>query len=101
VGGTAGAIITCPLEVVKTRLQSSNSGFDTTLKAVEVAAAPQAGTTTCRTLPPPPQHKRFWARPETTGGLYRPVLGPPGRFTVSLFSSGRSQGAHLTDRQAE
>lgn len=28
VGGTAGAIITCPLEVVKTRLQSSNSGFD-------------------------------------------------------------------------
>ncbi len=26
-GGTAGAIITCPLEVVKTRLQSSNSGF--------------------------------------------------------------------------
>ncbi len=28
VGGTAGAIFTCPLEVVKTRLQSSNSGFD-------------------------------------------------------------------------
>jgi len=27
VGGTTGAIITCPLEVVKTRLQSSNSGF--------------------------------------------------------------------------
>ena len=26
-GGTTGAIITCPLEVVKTRLQSSNSGF--------------------------------------------------------------------------
>ena len=32
VGGTAGAIVTCPLEVVKTRLQSSNSGFDTSLK---------------------------------------------------------------------
>jgi len=32
VGGTTGAIVTCPLEVVKTRLQSSNSGFDTTLK---------------------------------------------------------------------
>jgi len=29
VGGTAGAIVTCPLEVVKTRLQSSNSGFET------------------------------------------------------------------------
>ena len=27
VAGTAGAILTCPLEVVKTRLQSSNSGF--------------------------------------------------------------------------
>jgi len=27
-GGTAGAIFTCPLEVVKTRLQSSNCGFD-------------------------------------------------------------------------
>jgi len=26
-GGTAGAVVTCPLEVVKTRLQSSNSGF--------------------------------------------------------------------------
>ena len=32
VGGTTGAIITCPLEVVKTRLQGSNSGFDTRLK---------------------------------------------------------------------
>ena len=29
-GGTMGAIITCPLEVVKTRLQSSNSGFTPT-----------------------------------------------------------------------
>jgi len=28
-GGTTGAIVTCPLEVVKTRLQSSNSGFPT------------------------------------------------------------------------
>lgn len=28
IGGTTGAILTCPLEVVKTRLQSSNSGFD-------------------------------------------------------------------------
>lgn len=32
VAGTSGAIVTCPLEVVKTRLQSSNSGFGTTLK---------------------------------------------------------------------
>lgn len=27
IGGTTGAILTCPLEVVKTRLQSSDSGF--------------------------------------------------------------------------
>jgi len=27
-GGTTGAIVTCPLEVVKTRLQSSQSGFE-------------------------------------------------------------------------
>lgn len=33
VGGTTGAIFTCPLEVVKTRLQSSNSGFPTTADA--------------------------------------------------------------------
>ena len=26
-GGTAGAILTCPLEVVKTRLQATDSGF--------------------------------------------------------------------------
>ena len=28
-GGTVGAIVTCPLEVVKTRLQSSCANFDT------------------------------------------------------------------------
>lgn len=38
VGGTTGAIVTCPLEVVKTRLQSSNSGFGTTLKVGAVEA---------------------------------------------------------------
>lgn len=27
-GGTAGAVVTCPLEVLKTRLQSSTSGFN-------------------------------------------------------------------------
>jgi len=34
VGGTIGAIVTCPLEVVKTRLQSSSSGFDYRAKSV-------------------------------------------------------------------
>jgi hypothetical protein len=102
VGGTAGAILTCPLEVVKTRLQSSNSGFDTTVKLPDMPEAAQTGTTTCRTLP----HKKFWVRPE--GGLYRgPVLGPRG-FMVNLFSSGHGgqgggggQVTSLTDRQIE
>ena len=31
-GGTTGAIFTCPLEVVKTRLQSTDSGFGTASK---------------------------------------------------------------------
>jgi solute carrier family 25 protein 33/36 len=35
VGGTTGAILTCPLEVVKTRLQSSNSGFDNKIPKIE------------------------------------------------------------------
>ena len=78
-GGTAGAILTCPLEVVKTRLQSSNSGFDTTLKAAEVVESSHStGTTTCRTLP----HKKFWTRPES--GLYRP------RFALSAWGGGHA-----------
>lgn len=76
VGGTAGAILTCPLEVVKTRLQSSNSGFDTTLKAAEPAHTHATGTTTCRTLP----HKKFSTRPES--GLYRP------RFALTAWVGG-------------
>jgi len=35
VGGTTGAIFTCPLEVVKTRLQSSNSGFSSSEKKID------------------------------------------------------------------
>ena len=31
-GGTTGAIFTCPLEVVKTRLQSTDSGFGSASK---------------------------------------------------------------------
>ena len=48
-GGTTGAIFTCPLEVVKTRLQSTDSGFGTASK-------------------PPP------SKPETLAS--KPAMGP-------------------------
>ena len=46
-GGTVGAIVTCPLEVVKTRLQSSHSGFEL---RVPPLAAETAGAVTCRSV---------------------------------------------------
>ncbi|XP_037790460.1 solute carrier family 25 member 36-like [Penaeus monodon] len=48
-GGTMGAVVTCPLEVVKTRLQSSTFGIMSNLPP---PAAQQRGSTTCTTLPP-------------------------------------------------
>ena len=58
VGGTVGAIVTCPLEVVKTRLQSSASGF----------GSPGAATSVWRCL------RQVWAL-EGLPGLFR-GLGP-------------------------
>ncbi|KAH0813245.1 hypothetical protein GEV33_009545 [Tenebrio molitor] len=50
VAGTVGAIVTCPLEVVKTRQQSSNSGFH---HLPQIAQEPPGGSqTTCRTVYP-------------------------------------------------
>jgi len=37
VGGTAGAVVTCPLEVVKTRLQSSNAFLSTPMRSARVS----------------------------------------------------------------
>ncbi|ROT75599.1 Solute carrier family 25 member 36 [Penaeus vannamei] len=48
-GGTMGAVVTCPLEVVKTRLQSSTFGI---MHNLPPPAAQQRGSTTCTTLPP-------------------------------------------------
>lgn len=78
VGGTAGAIITCPLEVVKTRLQSSNSGFDTKLKAEELlceksSARPAAGTS-------------GWAG-KVSHVVYRPALGSQYSLSVRLLNA--------------
>lgn len=53
--GTVGAIVTCPLEVVKTRLQSSCSGFQIPKIAQDMH---DSSKTTCRTVPE--QRRRLW-----------------------------------------
>ncbi|XP_032668141.1 mitochondrial carrier protein Rim2 [Odontomachus brunneus] len=55
VAGTAGAIVTCPLEVVKTRLQSSSSGFHPPPLNKEFTS----GHSTCRSSPTPEQRRRL------------------------------------------
>ncbi|XP_074030636.1 replication in mitochondria 2 isoform X2 [Leptinotarsa decemlineata] len=51
VAGTTGAIITCPLEVVKTRQQSSKSGFVVTRDLSSIPGESPLPKTTCRTVP--------------------------------------------------
>uniref|UniRef100_A0A3B4A446 Solute carrier family 25 member 36 n=1 Tax=Periophthalmus magnuspinnatus TaxID=409849 RepID=A0A3B4A446_9GOBI len=51
-GGTVGAILTCPLEVVKTRLQSSSI----TLYVSEVQLSTVNGASVARMAPPGPMH---------------------------------------------
>ncbi|XP_049723164.1 solute carrier family 25 member 36 isoform X2 [Elephas maximus indicus] len=51
-GGTVGAILTCPLEVVKTRLQSSSLTFYVS----EVQLNTMAGATVNRVVSPGPLH---------------------------------------------
>lgn len=55
VAGTAGAIVTCPLEVVKTRLQSSSSGFHPPPISKEFTS----GHPTCKGSPTPEQRRRL------------------------------------------
>jgi len=74
VGGTTGAIFTCPLEVVKTRLQSSNSGFDASVKD----AAKNPGCKTKKT-------SKRWSRLDKV--TYRPVFG-------SQYSANLLNGSH-------
>ncbi|CAG0903179.1 unnamed protein product, partial [Darwinula stevensoni] len=67
VGGTMGAIITCPLEVVKTRLQSSVATFQVhQLQLPPVASTGATGSTTCRTF----QRRQFSCAPR----LLRPEM---------------------------
>lgn len=55
-GGTVGAILTCPLEVVKTRLQSSTI----TLYVSEVQLSTVNGASVARVAPPGPLHCLKW-----------------------------------------
>uniref|UniRef100_A0A3Q2ZT37 Uncharacterized protein n=1 Tax=Kryptolebias marmoratus TaxID=37003 RepID=A0A3Q2ZT37_KRYMA len=55
-GGTVGAILTCPLEVVKTRLQSSSI----TLYVSEVQLSTVNGASVARISPPGPLHCLRW-----------------------------------------
>jgi len=72
VGGTTGAILTCPLEVVKTRLQSSNSGFDTRLKVQEKASSSTKTTSS-----------NGWPKVS----YYRPALGSQYSYSIQLLNS--------------
>jgi len=78
VGGTTGAIVTCPLEVVKTRLQSSNSGFDTKLKVDKVAKELES------TLGK--SNKANWAG-KVSHVVYRPALGSQYSWSVQLLNA--------------
>ncbi|KAA8587677.1 hypothetical protein FQN60_016539 [Etheostoma spectabile] len=71
-GGTVGAILTCPLEVVKTRLQSSSI----TLYISEVQLSTVNGASVARVAPPGPLHcLKLIIEREGTRSLFR-GLGP-------------------------
>lgn len=55
VAGTVGAIVTCPLEVVKTRMQSSSFGVHMHDVCLPKIATPSNGHVTCKTI----QRRRF------------------------------------------
>lgn len=72
-GGTVGAILTCPLEVVKTRLQSSSI---TTFYVSEVQLSGVNGASVARMSPPGPLHcLKLILQKEGPRSLFR-GLGP-------------------------
>merc|ERR1712032_1623698 len=86
VGGTAGAIITCPLEVVKTRLQGSNSGFDTRLKPPPSAGeGKKPGEVQCKATK--------WTGKAVHQSVYRPALGSQYSVNVQLLKANRHFGS--------
>lgn len=63
-GGTVGAILTCPLEVVKTRLQSSSIS----LYVSEVQLSTVNGASVARMSPPGPLHCLKWVLNNMSSG---------------------------------
>ncbi|KAJ8929544.1 hypothetical protein NQ314_017762 [Rhamnusium bicolor] len=68
VAGTTGAIVTCPLEVVKTRQQSSRNNFIIVRDLENIPGESSLPKTTCRTVPD--QRRRLW----TTSRYSRPQV---------------------------
>ncbi|XP_031364016.1 mitochondrial carrier protein Rim2 isoform X1 [Apis dorsata] len=85
VAGTTGAIVTCPLEVVKTRLQSSSSGFYPPPVNKELTS----GHVTCKSFPKPEQRRRL-----CTGGYTRHALIALSHFGAFASSGGSSPHSH-------
>ncbi|CAK9817876.1 Mitochondrial carrier protein Rim2 [Anthophora plagiata] len=86
VAGTAGAIVTCPLEVVKTRLQSSSSGFYPPPINKELTS----GHVTCKSFPKSEQRRKL-----CTGGYTRHALVALSHFGSSMPPGG-SPHSHST-----
>ncbi|KAI3374375.1 hypothetical protein L3Q82_006207 [Scortum barcoo] len=95
-GGTVGAILTCPLEVVKTRLQSSSI----TLYISEVQLSTVNGASVARVAPGPLHCLKLILEREGPRSLFRglgPNLvgvapssgGPMGDLLCSVFDSQR------------
>ncbi|XP_015600074.1 mitochondrial carrier protein Rim2 [Cephus cinctus] len=85
VAGTVGAIVTCPLEVVKTRLQSSSSGFYPPPGHKELTS----GHVTCKSFPTPQQRRRL-----CTGGYPRYSLVALSHCGVAPPPGGGPHHAH-------
>jgi len=89
VAGTVGAIVTCPLEVVKTRLQSSNTGFYSEIP--QFARDDARGKVTCQTKGGGDHHQRrmLW----TSASHLRPqVVALSGYVSPPPPSAARSIG---------
>ena len=73
VGGTVGAVVTCPLEVVKTRLQSSVANFHTPGREGAVQNCqyqPKARYSTCPSAQVYTVPQDVMAKPKPTTNLY-------------------------------
>lgn len=98
--GTAGAIVTCPLEVVKTRLQSS-SGFHVHNVSLPKIASAEGGSShvTCKTLLPPHQRRRLTTmaarHTQVLSISHCGVAGGPSTKSMSIYQCIR----HIVERE--